>query len=49
MKFKLKEMHPGNTKTCVCGHEIRFDGDDRRKAQQELDDTERIIKRFGES
>jgi hypothetical protein len=49
MKIKLNEMHPGNTKRCICGTEIRFDGDDMRKAQRAWDDLERTIKRLGKS
>jgi hypothetical protein len=49
MKIKAKEMYPGNTKTCICGYEIQFDGDDGRKAQRAWDDFERTIKRFGKS
>jgi hypothetical protein len=49
LKIKFREMHPGNTKRCICGTEIRFDGDDMRKAQRAWNDLERTIKRLGKS
>jgi hypothetical protein len=49
MKIRVEEMYPGNSKTCLCGCEIRFTGDDARKVQRAIDDLERTLKRFGKS
>jgi hypothetical protein len=43
---KVKEMVPGRTKSCICGFVIRFQGDDGRKVQRELDKLERQLKRM---
>ena len=45
LSINVKEMVPGHAKYCTCGCEIRFSGDDGRKAQQALDDLERKLRR----
>lgn len=46
-KVKLKNIYPGRSLQCLCGASIKFEGDDMRKAQKELDAFNRIIKNFG--
>ena len=42
-----KEAYPGNKKKCPnCGLEIKFEGDDMRKAQKALDDFMRNLRKF---
>lgn len=47
LKFKLREMYPGNSVTCACGAKITFSGDDMHKAQAALDDLTRTLERLG--
>lgn len=46
IKIKIKEMIPGRSKRCSCGHEIQFSGDDGRKVQRQLDKFERELKKL---
>lgn len=41
---KVEKMRPGQTRSCPsCGAEIRFSGDDGRKAQKALDDLKETL------
>lgn len=45
---RIEDMVPGRTRRCpFCAIEIKFTGDDGRKAQRALDDLERTFKRLG--
>lgn len=45
ISVKVKEMVPGRKKKCPsCRSEIKFSGDDGRKAQKALDDLEKTMK-----
>ena len=45
IQIKIKEMVPGRKKSCPkCRTEIKFTGDDGRKAQKALDDLEKSMK-----
>jgi len=45
---RIEDMIPGRTRSCpFCSVEIRFTGDDGRKAQRALDDLERTVRRLG--
>lgn len=48
VRIKIREMYPGNTKSCpACGAIISFEDDDGRKAQRALDDLVRTIRKIG--
>lgn len=46
-KIPLDKAVPGTTYTCVCGAEIKFTGDDGRKARQALDRLDDALKKLG--
>ena len=47
ISVRLNQMYPGNVILCSsCRSTINFQGDDMRKAQQEMDKFERQLKRM---
>lgn len=47
IKIKVEEIVPNKSKNCNwCKAEIKFTGDDGRKAQKSLDDFEKSLKKL---
>ena len=46
LQVKVRDMVPGRVRHCGCGCVIRFDGDDGRKVQREIDQMERELKKL---
>jgi len=46
MRVRMRDMVPGRSRRCICGCQIRFEGNDGRKVQRALEDVEREIKKL---
>lgn len=47
LKIKVENMRPGQKMRCLsCNSEIRFSGDNGRKAQRAIDDFEETLKKM---
>jgi hydrogenase maturation factor HypF (carbamoyltransferase family) len=47
-KQRVEDMRPGKSRKCPgCGVEIKFTGDDGRKAQKALDDLNKSLGKLG--
>lgn len=45
--LKMRNVHPGKVIRCSCGAELRFQGDDPRRAQAAMDDLVKTIHKWG--